>query len=116
MSRPRENNRVLSSGLFLAQGKTARVGGLPIRAGQRYTPSRYAAEAADVTEAFCTLILSLTRPVQIRALPKQLFDFGFFIDDVLTRNWVVFLEFQLVRRVFLVFVGRVKMTGAFARH
>jgi hypothetical protein len=49
-------------------------------------------------------------------LKKQLLNFVFFVDHMLARNWIEFLELELVWRAFLVFVGRVEMTGICSRY
>ena len=41
-----------------------------------------------------------------------LLDLAFFIDDVLTHDGVILFDFHLLRRVLLVLVGRVEVTGA----
>jgi hypothetical protein len=41
-----------------------------------------------------------------------LFDLSFLVHDVLAHDGVVFFNFYFFRRVLLVFVGRVKVTGA----
>jgi hypothetical protein len=40
-----------------------------------------------------------------------LLDFGFLVFDMLTHDRVIFLEYQLVGCILLVFVGRVVMSG-----
>ena len=45
-------------------------------------------------------------------LESLLLDFGFLVVDVLANHGIVFLEYQLVRGVFLVLVGGVVVAGA----
>jgi hypothetical protein len=42
----------------------------------------------------------------------RLLDFAFFVHDVLARDGVILFDFHFFGRVFLVFVGRVEVTGA----
>jgi hypothetical protein len=46
----------------------------------------------------------------------QLFDFVFFIDHVLARDGIVFLEFELVWGALFVLIGGVEMTSAGGRN
>ena len=46
-----------------------------------------------------------------RSKTSQLFDLGFLVHDVLAHDRVKLLDFHLTGHVFLVFVGRVKVTG-----
>ena len=46
----------------------------------------------------------------------RLLDFSFFVFDVLAHHGIVFLEHQLVGRVFLVLVGGVVVAGASGRN
>jgi len=48
----------------------------------------------------------------IEAFANASLDLGFFIDHVLARDRVVFLDFHFTGGITLVFVGRVEMTGA----
>jgi hypothetical protein len=45
---------------------------------------------------------------------KQLLDFAFFIHNVLTDEWIKFLDFHFFRHRFLVFGGGVEVACAFA--
>jgi hypothetical protein len=45
---------------------------------------------------------------------ELLFDFSFFIHDMLAHDRIKFFDFHLLRHVFLVFGGGVEMAGAFA--
>jgi hypothetical protein len=47
---------------------------------------------------------------------KALFDFVFFVDHVLTRHWIIFLEFELVWRALFILVGGVVMTSTSGRN
>jgi hypothetical protein len=47
-------------------------------------------------------------------LQKQLLDFAFFVDNVLTDYWIKLFDLHFFRHRFLVFCGGVKVACAFA--
>ena len=45
-------------------------------------------------------------------ISDDLFDLRFLVHDVLAHDWIVLFHLQFFWRVFLVFIGRVEVTGA----
>jgi hypothetical protein len=50
-----------------------------------------------------------------RQIIVDLFDFGFFVDDMLTRHWIKFFDFHFFGHIAFVFVGCVEVTSTGSR-